>query len=95
MQEVGGEDPGGLSAQELPPCWAVPARRWVDARGAQDLIDGRCRDGQAQLGQLAVNTPVTPERVFVRQADGEPGDAPDRRRGGRVGDAYWCRISWR
>jgi len=27
-----------------------------------------------------VNTAVTPERVLLRQADGEPGDAPDRRR---------------
>jgi hypothetical protein len=66
VQEVGGEDPGGLRVQELPPGRSVPARRRVNARGAQDLIDGRCRDGQAQLGQLAVNTPVAPERVFVR-----------------------------
>jgi hypothetical protein len=66
--------------QELPPGWSVPARRGVDACGAQDLVDGRWRDGQSQLGQLAVNTPVTPERVLVRQADGELGDAPDRRR---------------
>ena len=66
VQEVGGEDPGGLRVQELPPGWSVPARRGVDVRGAQDFIDGRCCDGQAQLGQLAVNTPVAPERVFVR-----------------------------
>jgi hypothetical protein len=70
VQEVSGEGPGGLRVQELPPGRAVPARRGVDARGAQDLIDGGRRDGQAQLGQLAVNTPVAPERILSRQADG-------------------------
>src|ERR1039457_1637038 len=79
MQEVGGENASGLRVQELPPGRAVPSGRRVDARGAQDLVDGRGRDGQAQLGQLTVNAPVTPERVLARQADGEPGDAADRR----------------
>jgi hypothetical protein len=40
VKKVGGEDPGGLSVQELPPGRAVPARRRVDARGVQDLVDG-------------------------------------------------------
>ena len=31
------------------------------------------------FAQLAVNTPVTPDWVLVCQADGEPGNAPDRR----------------
>ena len=69
-----------MRAQELPPGRAVPSRRGIDARPAQDLIHGGRRDRDAQLGQLAVNTAVTPERVLLRQADGEPGDAPDRRR---------------
>jgi len=80
MQEVGGQDPGGLRVQELPPGPAVPARRRVNARRAQDFIDSGRRDRDAQLGQLAVNTPVTPQRVLLRQADGQPGDAPSRRR---------------
>ena len=42
------------------------------------MVDAATVD--AELGQLAVNTAVTPERVLLRQADGEPGDAPDRRR---------------
>src|ERR1017187_10553644 len=32
VKKVDGEDPGGLSVQELPPGRAVPARRRVDAR---------------------------------------------------------------
>ena len=80
VQEIDSQDPGGLRAQELPPGRAVPARRRVDARSAQDLIHGGRRDRDAELGQLAVNTTVTPQRVLAREADGEPGDAPDRRR---------------
>ena len=71
---------GGLRVQELPPGRAVPTRHGIDTRRAQGLIDGRGRERDAQLGRLAVNTPATPERVFSCQADGEPGDVPDRRR---------------
>jgi len=70
VQKVDGQSPGGLSAQELPPGRPVPPRRRVDARRAQDLIDGGRRDRGAQLRELAVNTAVAPERVLVRQADG-------------------------
>jgi hypothetical protein len=76
VEKVDGEDSGGLGVQELPPGGAVPARSRIDARGTQDLIDGGRRDRQAQLGELAVDTAVAPERVLPRQADGEPGDAP-------------------
>ena len=80
MQEIDGQDSGGLRVQELPPGRAIPARRRVDARGAEDLVDRGYRDRGAQLSELAVNAPVAPERILVRQADGELGDAPDRRR---------------
>ncbi len=64
------EDPSGLRMQKLPPGRAVPARRGIDARGSQDLVDGGRPDGYAQLGQLAVDAPVSPERVLLRQPDG-------------------------
>jgi hypothetical protein len=35
---------------------------------------------KAGPGQLAMNTPVALQRVLVRQAEGEPGDAPGGRR---------------
>jgi hypothetical protein len=44
VQEIDRQDPGGLCAQELPPRRAIPSRRGVDARGPQDLVDGRWRD---------------------------------------------------
>jgi hypothetical protein len=59
---------------------ARPARCRIDARGAQDLIDGRRRNGHAEPGQLAVDPPVTPQRVLPRQADGDPGNTPHGRR---------------
>ncbi len=37
VQEVNGEDPGGLGMQELPPGRARPAGRRIDARSTQDL----------------------------------------------------------
>jgi len=37
VQEVDGEDPGGLDVQELPPRRVRAARRRIDARRTQDL----------------------------------------------------------
>jgi hypothetical protein len=47
MEEIDGEDSGGLRVQELPPSRACSARRGIDARGTQDLVDGRRRDCHA------------------------------------------------
>jgi hypothetical protein len=66
VKKVHRQDPDGLRAQELPAGRAVPARRRVNARGAEDLLDGGRRDRNAELGQLAVNTPVAQEWVFLR-----------------------------
>jgi hypothetical protein len=38
-QEAGGEDPGGLGAQELPPGRACAARSWIDACCMQGYAD--------------------------------------------------------
>jgi hypothetical protein len=66
VEKIDGEDSSGLGMHELLPGRAVPARRGIDARGTQDLIDsGRC-DRQAQLGEFAVDTAVAPERVLSR-----------------------------
>jgi hypothetical protein len=46
VKEINREDPGGLCVQELPPGRTCPARRGIDARSAQDLIDGRGRHGK-------------------------------------------------
>ena len=76
------EDPGSLGMQELPPRRAGPARRRTDARSTQDLPHGRRRNCHAELHELAVNPPLSPQRILPRQATSRamPGLA-----GGRPG----------
>jgi hypothetical protein len=78
MHEVDRDDPGRLSVQELPPGRARPARRRADTRSPQDFIDGGRGDCDAELGQLAVDPAVAPQRILVRQAYNKAGDAADR-----------------
>ena len=60
VQEVDGEDPAGLGVQELPPARTRAPRRWIDARGMQDLPDGGRCDCHAELRQFAVDAAVSP-----------------------------------
>jgi hypothetical protein len=83
VEEVDGEDPGGLGVQELPPGRARAARRRIDARGAQDLPDRGLRDGHAEFRQFAVDPAVSPPRILLRQPDDKAGDAPGCRRAAR------------
>ena len=80
VEEVDGEDPGGLGVQELPPARARASRCRIDARGMQDLPHGGRRDCDAELGELAVDPAVSPRRILPRQADDKAGDARDCRR---------------
>ena len=80
VQEVDGEDPGGLGVQELPPGRARAARRRIDARGVQDLPHGGRCDRNAEFRQFAVDPAVSPHRVLLRQPNDKAGDARDRRR---------------
>ncbi len=80
VQKVDREDPCGLGVQELPPGRARPPRGRIDARGPQDLPDGGRRDCHAEFRQFAVDPAVSPQRILLRQANDEPGDARDRRR---------------
>jgi hypothetical protein len=92
MQEVDREDPGGLSVQELPPGRARAARRRADARSPQDLIDGGRPDCDAELGQLAVDPAVAPQRVLFRQPDDKAGDATGRWRAAWLAPFAPCRT---
>jgi hypothetical protein len=75
VQEIDCEDPGGLGMEELPPGRACPAGRRIDARGVQDLPHRGRRDCHAELGQLAVDPAVSPQRILCGQANGEACDA--------------------
>jgi hypothetical protein len=83
VEEVDGEDPGGLGVQELPPGRARAARRRIDARGAQDLPDRGLRDRHAEFRQFAVDPAVshrgfsfasrTTRQAMLRAVGGRPG----------------------
>jgi hypothetical protein len=80
LEEVGGEDRVCLAAQEGGPGLAVALGRGFDPVGLEDFPD--CGGGylDPQGGQLAVDSPVAPARVFPRQAQDEGLDAAN---GGR------------
>ena len=81
------------STARMPVAWAVRNCRHVgpDRRGPgsmpaarQDLPHGGRRHGDAELGQLAMDPAMSPQRILLRQANHQAGDARDRRRAPRV-----------
>jgi len=75
-REAGCEDPCGLGVQELPPGRARAARRRADARSSQDLIDGGRSNRDVELGQLAVDPAVAPQRILAGQPEDQGPDVP-------------------
>jgi len=67
MEEVAGQQPVRLSAQERPPGGVRVPRRWSAPPGAQDPPHGRLADLVTEPGQLAVHPAVPPCRVLSRQ----------------------------
>jgi hypothetical protein len=43
------------------------ANRWTEPLGAEDLLDGGRRDGDAKALQLADDTLIAPPRILPRQ----------------------------
>ena len=60
VEEVDGEDPGGLSVRDCPPRRACATGSRIDGRGRQYLPDGRQRDGHAEFRHFAVDPAVSP-----------------------------------
>ena len=79
-QEVTGDDGVRLGGEELPPGRPGPPRRGIDAGGVQDLPHRGRGDRVPELGQLALDPPVSPGRVLSRHPDDQ---RPDRDPGGR------------
>ena len=64
VQEVDGQDPGGLRVQELPPSRTAPSRGGVDARRAEDPPDRGTTDREALHGdELLCEVVVVQARV--------------------------------
>ena len=70
-EEVAGEDPGGLLAQEPPPRGWRPPWRGVQAVTTQGFADRGRRDLHAEAEQLALDPLVAPAGILGRQADNQ------------------------
>jgi hypothetical protein len=68
-EEVAGEDPGGLLAQERPPGRAGPSRSRVEPVAAQRGADRGGRGLDTKVEQLAPDALVAPAGILGGQAD--------------------------
>ena len=67
-EEVGGQEGVGVLVDEVCPGAPTASGRGRDAAPAEDLGDAHVGDLEAELEQLALDSPVTPARVLT----GEP-----------------------
>jgi hypothetical protein len=82
-EEVAGEDPGGLLAQERLPGRRGPARGRVQSMTAEGAADRGCRDPHPEAQQFSLDALVAPAGVLLGEADDELLDL--RVEGGRPG----------
>jgi hypothetical protein len=90
VQEVDGEDPGGLGVQELPPGRVRTARRRIDAGGVQNLPDGGRCDSNVEFRQLAMDPAVSPPREMLSSTFSVVGLPAHPRRAARPGHHGRC-----
>ena len=67
VEEVAGQKPVCLCAEECSPGGVLPAGRWPTG-SAEDPADGGCAEVLAEPGELAVHAAVSPGRVLPGQA---------------------------
>jgi hypothetical protein len=60
MEEIDGEQAGGLGAQEVAPAGVDPAGRWVVPGGGQDAPDGTFSDVVAEPDDFALKSAMAP-----------------------------------
>jgi hypothetical protein len=66
-EEIAGDDPAGLRAQELPPRLRRPTRHRIDPSLPEDRPDRAGCNPNAEAGEFALDPPVAPTRVLPRQ----------------------------
>ena len=89
MEEVAGHQSFRLCGEELRTGRPRPTRRGFDAVALEDRPDARGGDDDAHGGELAVDAPVAPSRVLLRQAEDKRGSS--FRDGRSAGPAVWVR----
>ncbi|HXT43079.1 MAG TPA: hypothetical protein VN748_03060 [Pseudonocardiaceae bacterium] len=70
MEEVAGQQPVNLGAQEGQPGGVAIPRRWANPVGAQDAPHGRLAEPVAQAEEFPLYAAIPPAGVL----SGEPGD---------------------
>ena len=79
-EEVGGQQPGSLHAQEGPPPGVTTPRCRTKPSGGQDPSDGACADAVAESDEFALDPAVAPGGVLPCQAQHQAPDFVGDRR---------------
>ena len=67
-EKVGGQKPGGLSAQECSPPGVCSAWCRAEPSSGQDPSDGAGAQAVSESGKFALDPAMAPRRVFLGQA---------------------------
>jgi hypothetical protein len=68
VNKVGGQQSGGLSAQEGPPSGVGPAWCWAESSGGQDPADRAGAYAVSEAEEFSLDPAVAPGGVLLRQA---------------------------
>jgi len=79
LDEVDGQQCLGLTAEEVGPGAGRSVGCGIDALGLEDLPHRRGCDLDCEGGEFAVDTPVSPGRVFADQAQDQSANGAHRR----------------
>jgi hypothetical protein len=74
VNKVGGQQPGGLSAQEGPPPGVCSAWCRAEPSGGQDPSDGAGTHALPESGEFALDPAVAPGGIFVGQTQHQLAD---------------------
>jgi hypothetical protein len=73
-EQVGGQQSGGLSAQEAPPSGVGPAWCWAESSGGQDPPNRAGTYAMPETDEFALDPAVAPGRVLPCQAQHQGPD---------------------
>jgi hypothetical protein len=73
-EKVGGQQPGGLGAQEGPPPGVATPWRRAQPRGGQNPSDRARAHAVPQSGQFSLEASISPRRIFLCQAQHQSSD---------------------
>ena len=66
VNKVGGQQPGGLSAQEGSPPGVCPAGCWIQPGSSQDPVDSAGAHAVPESGEFSLEAAMVPGGVLLR-----------------------------